>query len=178
MQMAGTERTRIFVDGVRAAITAEVAQREHDCMIVTQALPFLRLDTSVVEDGGTRARITWVGIDMDGDVPRLVVELAHEDADEPRLQAPVTELDDTLERFTPGVSVYPARTDSTVPYDFQTSARTTETVVGAPESPPAEPVALARPRAVREPLWARLVRRISAFVTALTRRPLPLPRVG
>jgi hypothetical protein len=167
MQMAGPERTRLFVDGVRAAITADVAQREHDCMIVTQALPFLRLDTSVVEDDGTRARITWVGIDMDGDVPRLVLELAHED--EPTLAAPVTASAGVPARFTPGVSTRPPRTDSTVPYDLCPAARTSEKVVGdAPERSAAIVRAPARP----EPWWTRLAHRIAAIVAALTRRPL------
>ncbi len=167
MQMAGPERTRIFVDGVRAAITADIAQREHDCMIVTQALPFLRLDTQVVEDDGTRARITWVGIDMDGDVPRLVLELAHEE--EPTLAAPVTaRADDTEDTFTPGVSTRKARTDSTVPYDFQPAARTAEVVVGRPSQPE-------RAVARREPFFARVMSRISSFLAALVRRPLALP---
>lgn len=168
MQMAGPERTRLIVDGVRAAITADVAQREHDCMIVMQPLPFLRLDTPVVEGDGTRARISWVGIEMDGDVPRLVLELAHED--EPTLAAPLTPQanDDTLERFTPGVSTRPARTDSTVPYDYQPAART-ELVVGRPSEP-----AIVAP-VTREPFWARLVRRVAALLASLARRPLALP---
>lgn len=178
MQMAGPERARLFVEGVRAAITADVTRRRHDGMVVAQALPFLRLDTPVVESDGTRARIAGVTIAMDGDVPRLMLELVREE--EPSLEAPVLREDDTLERFTPGVSTRPARTDSTVPYDFRASARETEVVVVPRGERTSERTELARVEPARsepvsEPWWSRLARRISALFAMWTRRSLALP---
>lgn len=178
MQLA-SERTRLYVDGVRSAITAEVARRRHGGMVVTQALPFLRLDTPVLDDAGTRARIARVAISMEGDVPRLLLELVHEES--PALEAPVTPLgpDDTLESFTPGVSSRPARTDSTVPYDFQRRAEEPVAIPVPREPAPAalalEPapaaLALARPSA-REPFWSALVRRVRELFVVWTRRAL------
>ena len=125
MNVAGIERTRLFVEGVGTAITAEVTRRRSDRLVVAQPLPFLRLDTPVVAEGGKRARIARVAIAMEGDVPRLMLELAHDDA--PPLEAPLigteVEREATLPGFTPGVSMRPARTDSTVPYDFQLRVR-------------------------------------------------------
>ncbi len=76
MQLA--ERTRLSVDGLPTRITADVTRRRADRLVVTQALPFLRLDTSVTDDDGRRARISRVAIAMDGDVPRLLLELVDE----------------------------------------------------------------------------------------------------
>lgn len=181
MNVAGTERTRLFVEGVGTAITAEVTRRERDGLVVAQALPFLRLDTPVVAGDGRRARIARVTIAMDDDVPRLLLELA----DEP-LEAPVIADEPMPPAFTPGVSLRRARTDSTVPYDFHPRARATRTVaVSEPPPPPvrAEPTVAARvdapsaspPRA--EPWWSRLARRLSALIGHWTRRAVPaLPR--
>jgi len=116
MQM---ERTRLFVDGVRAPLKADVTRRRDDGLVVSQPLPFLRLDTPVTEHG-RRARISRVAIAMDGDVPRLLLELSH-DAEQPAEPAPTG--DDTLVGFTPGVSTRPARTDGTVPYECSSRSR-------------------------------------------------------
>ena len=108
MQLATTERTRLFVDGVQAAITADVTRRRHDGLVVAQALPFLRLDTPVTGADGRRTRISRVEISMDGDTPRLLLELLDDHAEEAQEElAPV---------FTPGVSTRPPRRDSTLPY--------------------------------------------------------------
>lgn len=166
MQLA-TERTRLYVEGVRAAITADVARRRDDGMIVSQALPFLRLDTPVRGDDGARARIARVAIAMEGDVPRLMLELVRDEP--PPLEAPAAapDRDDTIESFTPGVSMRPARTDSTVPYDFHRREHEEGPVLAVREPEP-EPTALAPAR--REPWWAALARRVRAFFFVLTRR--------
>lgn len=188
MNVAGIERTRLFVEGVGTAITAEVTRRRSDRLVVAQALPFLRLDTPVTAEGGKRARIARVAIAMEGDVPRLMLELAHDDA--PPLEAPVTEAEaerePTLPGFTPGVSMRPARTDSTVPYDFQPRARSSR-VVALTDSPASTreelPAPLVEPPRARiaparkEPWWTRLARRIAALLALLGRRSVPaLPR--
>jgi hypothetical protein len=166
MQATTSERTRLFVDGVPAAITAEVTNRRDDGMVVTQALPFLRLSTPVTGDDGRRARISRVTIAMDGDVPRLLLELLHEEDrdDAGPLEAPVTD-EDTVEVFTPGVSNRPARTDATVPYELRVDERPTrEVVLGREEPAPRLP-------APEVPLWLRAWRRLGAWLTALLGRP-------
>ena len=189
MNVAGIERTRLFVEGVGTAITAEVTRRRSDRLVVAQALPFLRLDTPVVAEGGTRARIARVAIAMEGDVPRLMLELAHDEA--PGLDAPLigteVEREATLPGFTPGVSMRPARTDSTVPYDFQPRARTSRVVavVEGQASKREEPTTAASvepPRARTEPSrvdswWTRIARKLSMLLAMLHRRAVPaLPR--
>ncbi|MCA9607092.1 MAG: hypothetical protein KC619_15910 [Myxococcales bacterium] len=183
MQLA-TERTRLHVDGVRCPITADVARRRDDGMVVMQPLPFLKLDTTVTESG-RRSRIRRVAIAMDGDVPRLVLELCH---DRPALE------DDTLEPFTPGVSTRPARADSTVPYELATRESTAprasivvgpsdtpleeatnasapageETTAGA-SVPPAFPLARAqRGASPAETFWARFWRAVARALSTIT----------
>lgn len=185
MHLASTERTRLFVAGVRNPITADVARRRDDGMVVRQALPFLRLETPVTGADGRRARIARVAIAMDGDVPSLLLELQDEavietDRDLDALLADVggeADRDDTIMSFTPGVSERPARTDSTVPYVLRAEDRPSrEVVVGAAlvagSSPP--------PPAVVEPFFTRLARELTRAMTrlftALTRPTPALPR--
>lgn len=168
MQMA-TERTRLFVDGVRNAITADVARRRHDGLIVTQALPFLRLDTRVVGDDGQPARISRVAIAMDGDMPRLLLELENEreEHSSPELSAaslagavvgPLDPSDATLAEFTPGISMRPERKDSTQPYEIQSSAELRESIII---------------RGFIEPWWQRMMRRFAVLLSEMTRMPSP-----
>lgn len=202
MQMASTERTRLFVDSVGTTITAEVSRRSADSMIVTQALPFLRLDTSVVGDDGRRARIARVGIAMDGDVPRLSIELLNEPfaessvpaehasaestLDSPAYAPPVMEPgvarrrdEDTVQSFTPGVSVRPARTDGTVPYELQNEDTPSREIVLSDIPPPMTSSAMelaSRPE-IEAPWHVRLWRGLHAFLSSfLDRAALALPR--
>lgn len=151
MQLS-SNRTRLHLRGVGSAITADVARRRPDGLVVTQPLPFLRLDSSVTE-GGRRSRIKRVAIAMDGDVPQLLLELHHEQR---------TEEDDTEESFTPGMSAHPARTDSTVPYGFETKPAKSPIVLRDHALP-------AMHGSEREPTWlTRTWRRVlSAFTTML-----------
>ena len=157
MQLVDNQRTRLYLEGVQNAITAEVTRRQSDGMVVTQALPFLRLDTSVTESG-RRARIARVAISMEGDVPKLLLELRHEPEEPPGEE-------DTVETFTPGVSTAPARTDSTVPYEFQVQReRSTEIVLSD-----APVVRLPAPAPL--PWYVRILHRIVAAFASLTSTP-------
>lgn len=156
--VASTERTRLFVEGVPTAITAEVTGRRSDGLVVAQALPFLRLDTAVVAEGGTRARIAGVSIAMDGNVPRLQLELAHE----------ASAVEATA--WTPGTSVRRARADSTVPYAVHREDAPRR-VVTISEPPPPPAAAITPPR--REPWWARLARKLGALFAHGTRGASP-----
>jgi len=155
-----TERARLHVDGVRRPIAADVTRRRDDGVVVTQALPFLRLDTSVTE-GGRRSRIKRVAIAMDGDVPRLLLELSHDE----RARA-----DDTEQSFTPGVSARPERTDSTVPYELHATARR-ESIVISDRPPPAAP-APAPARGWLATLWSRLLTAITLALRPASTRAL------
>lgn len=182
MQLASHERARFQVDGVAAPITADITRRRDDGLVVTQALPFLRLDTPVTDEDGRPRRISRVAIAMDGDVPRLLLELldeeeAHADDeelacaddvvlvepepaavmqsdDDEALEAETADPEDTLESFTPGVSTRPARTDSTVPYEFQTRESAEPVVLADDLTLPAETLALIQPP--KPSLFARL----------------------
>ena len=158
MQLVENQRTRLYVEGVQSAITAAATRRRSDGMVVTQALPFLRLDTSVTESG-RRARIARVAIAMDGDMPKLLLELLHE----PEI---VPEEEDTVETFTPGVSTAPARTDGTVPYEFQAKKeRAAEIVLSdAPIVRHAAPLSV--------PWYVRIVRLLVAAFASLTSTPV------
>ncbi|MGE0788543.1 MAG: hypothetical protein AB7S26_22900 [Sandaracinaceae bacterium] len=84
MQLNTVERARLTVDGVRRPITLDVAGRRQGKLVVAQALPFLRLGAAVTTDTGQRARIARVAIAMDGDTPKILLELmdAEDDADD------------------------------------------------------------------------------------------------
>jgi len=151
-----TERARLHVHGVQRPIAADITRRRDDGMVVTQALPFLKLHTPVTE-GGRRSRIERVTIAMDGDVPRLLLELRHDS----RFAE-----DDTEPAFTPGVSSRPPRPDSTVPYASHATAPREAIVISDPP-PPAIPEP---PRRWFDALWQRFVSTIvELFRPASTR---------
>ena len=158
MQSVHMERTRLYGEGIPNAIIATVARRSHDGMVITQPLPFLRLDTAVTESG-RRARIARVAIAMDGDVPELLLELHHE---------PEEDDDDTVETFTPGVSSMPARTEATVPYELGPSKTSTEIVLV--DDPPFVPSIVRLPTPI--PWYARLVRWVVTAFRTLTSTPV------
>jgi hypothetical protein len=75
------QRARLRIEGVRAPIVTNVERRAEGGLVVVQDLPFLRLNASVSDEDDRAARIAWVSVDVDGGVPRLVLELAYEDPD-------------------------------------------------------------------------------------------------
>jgi len=157
MQLAENQRTRLHLEGVESVITADVKRRRADSVIVAQALPFLRRGTRVTESG-RRARIARVDIMMDGDVPKLILEL-HDVPDDAQ------EEDDTVETFTPGVSAAPPRADATVPYELHGSGERSSEIV-LTHAPPARPSPLATP-----PWYVRALRRLLAALASLARAP-------
>lgn len=99
------ERARLHLEGVRGPIVTTVARRRTDALVVVQELPFLRLHSEVRDDQQRRARIARVAVDVQRDVPRLVLELAYDD-------------DDAAEGDAIEVEVAaPARRDATIGYD-------------------------------------------------------------
>ncbi|MDQ3033492.1 MAG: hypothetical protein M3Y87_13820 [Myxococcota bacterium] len=73
------ERARLHFAGVRTPIVTTVARRREDGLVVVQELPFLRLHSEVHDEQRRRARIARVAVDVQGDVPRLVLELSYDD---------------------------------------------------------------------------------------------------
>ncbi|GAB4208012.1 MAG: hypothetical protein OHK0013_26070 [Sandaracinaceae bacterium] len=78
----GHERTRLHIAGVRQPVLTRVARRRETGMTCVQELPFLRLESEVVDDRGRRARIARVALSVERDVPKLVIELAYDDRDD------------------------------------------------------------------------------------------------
>ncbi|MBX3272463.1 MAG: hypothetical protein KF729_19545 [Sandaracinaceae bacterium] len=158
------ERTRLHIDSVRSPITLEVARRRSDGLVLSQPLPFLKLDTTVTERG-RRARIRRVAIAMDGDVPRLLLELHHDGG------AAVAE-PPAAPAFRPGESTRPERRDSTIPYEIEASARPSRPpiVISDPPPPPAEAAAPVVRASSPAPWLARLWR---AFVMGLATLTAP-----
>ena len=74
------DRARLRIEGVEAAIVTRVARRRSDALVVVQELPFLRMNARTLDEDGRAARISRVAIDCDGEIPKLVLELAYEDA--------------------------------------------------------------------------------------------------
>jgi hypothetical protein len=161
MQAITMERSRFYLEGVEKAIVANVAHRGASGLVIEQPLPFLRLDTTVRDESGIYRRVSRVDIALEDGVPRLVLELAQE-PEEPSAPAVVvcTETRDQTDRiFTPGVSSRPARTDSTVPYDYQTTPKR--------EPAPAPMIVAPRLPTARPSIFARFV----AWVGGLFRTP-------
>jgi hypothetical protein len=77
----GSERTRLHIAGVRTPVLTRVARRRESGMTCVQDLPFLRLESEVVDDRGRRARIARVALSVEKNVPKLVIELAYDDDD-------------------------------------------------------------------------------------------------
>ena len=162
------ERARFYLDGVERAIVANVARRETHGLVIEQPLPFLRLDTPVRNESGEWSRISRVGLSLEGGVPRIVLELSDRPSDAPpSAAAVVTPTEDTDRHFTPGVSVRRARTDSTVPYDFEPE-RLAEAIVVAPKLP-----SLPAPAPARRSLFARAMDWIASLFAP---RPRALAR--
>lgn len=74
---SGAQRARLFLGGIRASVSAEVCYRSADRLTVRHALPFLRLESEVVDEDGRRARISSVRVDVENDVPTLHMELLY-----------------------------------------------------------------------------------------------------
>ncbi len=74
---AGAARARLFLGGVGAAVSADVCSRTRDRLTVRHALPFLKLESEVMDEDGRRARISAVRVYVEDDVPTLHMELTY-----------------------------------------------------------------------------------------------------
>jgi hypothetical protein len=74
------EATRLEISTLTSPIRAVVSDRSAHGMTIEQALPFLRLDSTIHEDPSKPARIAGISIRVDEGVPKLVVELEYTEA--------------------------------------------------------------------------------------------------
>lgn len=72
---------RLQLDGVGSPIEATAIHRASDALLVEQPLPFLTIGTGVTE-GGRRGVLQGVDLRLDDDVPRLVLTIWYQDANE------------------------------------------------------------------------------------------------
>jgi hypothetical protein len=72
---------RLFLDGIGAPVVARVTHRSAQRMTVSQALPFLKLHSSVTDEGGRRAEVACVSMIVEDGMPRLVLDLVYSDAE-------------------------------------------------------------------------------------------------
>ena len=69
----------LSLDGVGSPIVARVIHSGVDGMAVEQELPFLRLRTGVTTPDGRRGRIEAVELTVDGDTPKLLLDVAYDE---------------------------------------------------------------------------------------------------
>lgn len=115
--------TRLYLDDVSTSVRANVARRGDRELVLSQDLPFLKLNSSVRDAEGRQAELASVYLAVHGDTPRLMLELRYpEPAPAPAAApAPVEPLrrarrDQTVPYMPLGSSSSPPRRDSTIPY--------------------------------------------------------------
>jgi hypothetical protein len=69
----------LSLDGVASPIVARVIHSGADGMAVEQELPFLRLRTGVTTPDGRRGRIEAVELTVDGDTPKLLLDITYDE---------------------------------------------------------------------------------------------------
>lgn len=75
-----SEKARLMLEEVERPVLARVAHRNSEGMTVKHELPFLRLDTGVVDDHGRRATIRRVDMAVENGTPNLVLDLVYEES--------------------------------------------------------------------------------------------------
>ncbi len=71
---------RLYLDAIGAHVVARVSERTPSHLTVSRELPFLKLDSVVHDESGRRARVSSVSVVLEKGTPRLVLELAYEEA--------------------------------------------------------------------------------------------------
>jgi hypothetical protein len=71
---------RLYLDAIGAHVVARVTERSPTHLTVSRELSFLKLDSVVHDETGRRARVSGVSVVLEKGTPRLVLELAYEEA--------------------------------------------------------------------------------------------------
>ena len=146
---------RLHLDAVPAPVVARLAHWAPDRMVVTQPLPFLRLNGGVRDDDGRQARIEGVRVQLDDGTPSLVLDLVYETPALPEPFRAAIHAEDTLPGFVPeGVVIEPPvvkpRRDPTIPFEYQRAETRVELAISDPPPSPVQPSRWSR-------LWMRFV---------------------
>lgn len=157
---------RLQLDGVGSRVVTQLCHRSGERMTVTQALPFLRLNSGVRDGDGRAARIESVRVLVENDTPSLEIDLVYEA--EPF--APAPRYADTVPGSLPAIPeeeiASASRRDETVSFETQQRDPAREIVVS---EPPPQPSARARLRARWVGFYRWLepwIHRAEAFVDA------------
>lgn len=111
--------TRLYLDDLATSVRANVARRGDRELVLSQDLPFLKLNSSVRDADGRQAELASVYLAVHGDTPRLMLELRYpepEPAPAPSAQLRRARRDETVPYMPLGRSSAPPRRDSTIPY--------------------------------------------------------------
>jgi hypothetical protein len=152
------ERIRVQLDGVKTPVIATVIDRCERSMTVEQALPFLKLETGIVDEQGRRGRIVAVDLSVEGDTPKLLLDLAFDEttlADPPPADATVPDFDSVedeevseIRSVTPSsagaIDMAPMPSESVVRVEARASVVHAPNVEVRMELPPPKPVEPAR----------------------------------
>ncbi len=149
---AAAPRARLFLGGVGAAVRADVCHRSADRLTVRHPLPFLRLESEVMDEEGRFARISSVRVYVEDDVPTLHMELLY--------PAPKARRDATLPY---GI----ATTPPPAPVGARATEREDDTLVFATEV--GEPIAAAPAPAHPPGLASLLVRALKQIARRFAR---------
>jgi hypothetical protein len=85
----------LAIDGVSSPIRVGVVTEDDDVLTVCQELPFLRLKTGVtIHKDGRRGRIEGIDLRVDGETPRLLIDIVFDDV------APLMSIDPSIEEPT------------------------------------------------------------------------------
>ena len=141
--MARTDsgKTRLHLDGLSTPIFTHVTRQTETGMTVEQPLPFLRLHTGVLDDTKRLAHIESVSMLVLDGVPRLVLDLAYAQVEEPQT---VVAREQAVASHA-GI-MRRSRPDETVPFDLEAAASDGM----SPVKPSPAPMPLALPDAERE----------------------------
>src|SRR5262245_38841866 len=107
---AGGPSARLYLDQIGAPVVARVTHQSRDHMTVRRALPFLKLHSTVHDEGGRRAEVSAVSVVIEDGTPQLVLELSYEKEErEPELEAQALAHEGKVDKSK-------VRRDATVPY--------------------------------------------------------------
>ena len=122
MHTALGEQARFFIPELGSKITAKVAHRGLYQVTLAQELPFLSLDTGLTDAQGRAARIRHVSLELDGSVPRLMLDVEYPEPVDVEVRM------DDLEPRKP-------RRDPTQPYAIEAKPEPRESIVVGEDSP-------------------------------------------
>jgi len=163
------EPVSLAIDGVSSPIRTGVVSEDDDVLTVAQELPFLRLKTGVtVQKNGRRGRIEGIDLRVDGETPRLLIDIVFDEVAAAPAPQPLVSVTDeaTLPDFLPEPPA-PVETDTAVDLSSPDDGHDDLDDEDDDEIDNAFAAALRPPgpRIIRVPSGAKFVAPDTAFVT-------------